>query len=594
MQPLMSIFQQLTQGGGGGGVLDLEDGGGGVGGFLHSLAVAVNQGGGGGGGLPSYPLLGHSESLSPPLSNSSSRTAVRQARQGSGIGYANGSGRGDHQIDDNGGAFLSSGMSFSHIQKLLPYIPTIPTATLTSAVATATTLSSSSTTPIMLPATTAELDINDDVFFATPRVICITDGVSYVRQTLGIDGSETGKEFIKKIISRLYMDDQSGDLPDTLTDVESGGSLYPQFPQGRDLVNLCYKVALDLQSLGSFTFTMLTVNHDILSACTVGDCGWILLRSISTSPTGEFEIVRRSESGNVRFGVPYQVCTLVREEARKQHQKNPNVEANRAYERDVRESIHRSHAVNVKIRYGDVLLAFSDGFIDNLSTEAILEITRRVRNKIPNRNDPAFKEELLVQLLNIANKNAYKSTWEPKCSQAANCFDFPPGKPEEINWQTPFSENYNSFIAENKSRQQANIASGHASGSSTLKGGKPDDITLVVSVITQAAAKPMVSQVYRNIFHVTNNDNSRAYPPLAATGLSALSSIPLHHSAHNIAQSISELPAIGNLDTLTLTSSKNQQGIRSRIAPISANHTIMRSLVDIRLDQPGELTPPPC
>eukprot|EP00466_Bigelowiella_natans_P018803 jgi/Bigna1/90739/estExt_fgenesh1_pg.C_780032 len=274
------------------------------------------------------------------------------------------------------------------------------------------------------------------VMTASPRasLIAVSDGVS-AWDALGVDSGAYSRELMERLCD-TYMaaEDEDQSANPSEGSVQNGGS-GPSSPRkqraSRTALSLLSRAWKGAKTVGSATATLVRLEDTALSAAVVGDSQFVVIRDdkiIYTSPVQE-----------IAFNTPYQLPAPDGNPSHLEFQ-SPK-DARKITLRDMRE--------------GDVVILGTDGFFDNLFPEDIKRITRDVLKKEPIENVPAaLTEALLEESFKVSEKITGNSPWAKEASREVKKEAARLRRAgEDVEYELAF-------------------------------GGKPDDITVVVGVVT--------------------------------------------------------------------------------------------------------------
>jgi len=274
------------------------------------------------------------------------------------------------------------------------------------------------------------------VMTASPRasLIAVSDGVS-AWDALGVDSGAYSRELMERLCD-TYMaaEDEDQSANPSEGSVQNGGS-GPSSPRkqraSRTALSLLSRAWKGAKTVGSATATLVRLEDTALSAAVVGDSQFVVIRDdkiIYTSPVQE-----------IAFNTPYQLAAPDGNPSHLEFQ-SPK-DARKITLRDMRE--------------GDVVILGTDGFFDNLFPEDIKRITRDVLKKEPIENVPAaLTEALLEESFKVSEKITGNSPWAKEASREVKKEAARLRRAgEDVEYELAF-------------------------------GGKPDDITVVVGVVT--------------------------------------------------------------------------------------------------------------
>uniref|UniRef100_A0A0G4I5Y4 Protein phosphatase n=1 Tax=Chromera velia CCMP2878 TaxID=1169474 RepID=A0A0G4I5Y4_9ALVE len=316
-------------------------------------------------------------------------------------------------------------------------------------------------------------DCNDDAWLLSEAasILVICDGIGSLRLH-NLNGFQLPCEVARDIISRRIWNRRP-------------------FPKD-DLPATVYRSLVEREEVGATTVMLAYMTESgALQTFNMGDSGWVLLRIMrGGEKTCGLEIVGRSKETSRSFNEPLQLCTVSRRGMGGQRggmgmggrPRSLSVDgyisvsaAAGPWESELWSNCQNADMQLVATAPGDILIGFTDGFLDNVTDDEILQIASQWLETAAEKGEegPPNPDDLALALAREAFRKGCKYSWE---EMDKNLYDphlmdygWPADRPD---WQTEFVKEF----ARRHPRQNGTQA----------MGGKPDDVTVTVCVIDSA------------------------------------------------------------------------------------------------------------
>ena len=234
----------------------------------------------------------------------------------------------------------------------------------------------------------------------------------------------------------------------------------------------------NVKSYGSSTIWVSTLQNNMIKVANLGDSGFMLIRYNQKENLSK--IIAYSQEKHHAFNTPFQITKIPKDLSilGKEYLKLSSHNANLFWNDDP----SLSDVYSSKVAPGDILILASDGLYDNLFFDDILEIVntfmkKRFRKNIVPSTIDSFKEwsnsprstDFIYSQVNAYELASVLAKEARRRSKSENTL-------------SPFEKKWNSFIT--NYLKEKNMTDQVQSQPKVWKGGKRDDICVVVSFIT--------------------------------------------------------------------------------------------------------------
>jgi len=268
------------------------------------------------------------------------------------------------------------------------------------------------------------------------------------------------------------------------------------------------KVNIIVTEIGATTLATVVLHAGKYFACAVGDSGFVVLRPGAVSDGKvTFALIYKSIPQLRTFNCPVQISTLLRE---KLMETQGETEAVSAFEHEIRYMLKNIPCFTETARQGDIVIAFSDGLLDNIDVSGIIDAAEAAARDCSGQiNGAAYRSALVSRLVRSASKKAFTRPWAPDMERFFSLQCDAPRQPKTIDWRTVWSVNALRTFGDTASpdkrapQSQAQVSPAAPSNGNNpgvvpcvkdapkdtcgtqgaYMGGKPDDITVVVGIV---------------------------------------------------------------------------------------------------------------
>eukprot|EP00929_Paragymnodinium_shiwhaense_P066109 TRINITY_DN33139_c0_g1_i1.p1 TRINITY_DN33139_c0_g1~~TRINITY_DN33139_c0_g1_i1.p1 ORF type:complete len:688 (-),score=88.75 TRINITY_DN33139_c0_g1_i1:143-2083(-) len=262
----------------------------------------------------------------------------------------------------------------------------------------------------------------EDAYFYSKGSLGLADGVGsmVIFKQFGVDSARYAQDLMQ--LAAFALKDtkrtQSPRLPRSVSSSSSN--------KARDALGFAAEKAT---TFGASTMCIVSMEGTSCEVANLGDSGFTLLRS---QPWGYWKVIESSFEQCHRWNMPYQLTRV------------PPAVMERVRGRKIHfDSAQLSNVYSFEVLPGDLLLVYSDGLTDNLSTLETLRIVGENADPEQGHRTPGLSADAVANALVDA---AYKNSRDPEC-------------------ESPFWKNARAH------REECSL------------GGKPDDITVIAAYI---------------------------------------------------------------------------------------------------------------